>query len=122
MAASLHARPNPGGWTTPTAQPANSLPARVERIEESHLRCTALGLTRVERPDFEQIVPNYHKRFDLVISEDNGIAELQLQGLSNPLSQSGRFSAMEPLVHTIDNWILDRVIGPLSAAQRTAAE
>ena len=68
----------------------------------------------VERPDFEQIVPNYHKRFDLVISEDNGIAEMQLQGLSNPLSRSGRFSAMEPLVHTIDNWILDRVIGPLS--------
>jgi phenylpropionate dioxygenase-like ring-hydroxylating dioxygenase large terminal subunit len=76
----------------------------------------------VERPDFKQIVPNYHKRFDLVISEDNGIAELQLQGLSNPLSQSGRFSAMEPLVHTIDNWILDRVVGPLPVAQRTAAQ
>jgi choline monooxygenase len=75
-----------------------------------------------ERPDFEQIVPNYHKRFDLVISEDNGISEVQLRGLANPLSRPGRFSSMEPLVHTIDNWILDRTVGPLPLAQRTAAE
>ena len=76
----------------------------------------------VERPDFEQIVPNYHKRFDLVISEDNGIAEVQLQGLSNPFSRAGRFSSMEPLVHTIDNWVLDRVLGERRIEQRTAAE
>jgi choline monooxygenase len=76
----------------------------------------------VERADFEQIVPNYHKRFDLVISEDNGIAEVQLQGLSNPFSRPGRFSSLEPLVHTIDNWILDRVLGQQSIQQRTAAE
>ncbi len=67
-------------------------------------------------------MPSYHKRFDLVISEDNGISEVQLQGLSNPLSRPGRFSSMEPLVHTIDNWILDRTVGPLPVAQRTAAE
>jgi phenylpropionate dioxygenase-like ring-hydroxylating dioxygenase large terminal subunit len=76
----------------------------------------------VERADFEQIVPNYHKRFDLVISEDNGISELQLQGLLNPFSRPGRFSSMEPLVHTIDNWVLDRVLEPQSIRQRTAAE
>jgi len=76
----------------------------------------------VRRVDFEQIVPNYHKRFDVVISEDNGIAETQLQGLANPLSRPGRFSTMESLVHVIDNWILDKVVGPLPAAQRTAAE
>src|SRR5262249_61879119 len=76
----------------------------------------------VERHDFEPMVPNYHRRFDLVISEDNGIAETQLQGLANPLRRPGRFSTMEPLVHAIDNWILDRVVGPLPAAQRTAAE
>jgi phenylpropionate dioxygenase-like ring-hydroxylating dioxygenase large terminal subunit len=76
----------------------------------------------VERPDFEKVVQSYHKRFDLVISEDNGISELQLEGLSNPFSRAGRFSGMEPLVHTIDNWILDRVVGPLLIPQRTAAE
>ena len=57
---------------------------------------------------------------------DNGkptaIAETQLQGLANPLSRPGRFSTMESLVHVIDNWILDKVVGPLPAAQRTAAE
>jgi choline monooxygenase len=76
----------------------------------------------VERADFEEIVQNYHRRFDLVISEDNGISELQLQGLSNPLSRAGRFSGMEPLVHTIDNWVLDRMLGPLPVEQRAAAE
>jgi phenylpropionate dioxygenase-like ring-hydroxylating dioxygenase large terminal subunit len=76
----------------------------------------------VERPDFDAVVQNYHKRFDLVISEDNGISEVQLQGLSNPFSRPGRFSSMEPLVHTIDNWILDRVVGQLPMRQRTAAE
>lgn len=64
-----------------------------------------------ERPDFEQVVQSYHKRFDLVIGEDNAIAEKQYAGLINPFWQPGRFSANEPLVHTIGNWILDRVLG-----------
>jgi choline monooxygenase len=76
----------------------------------------------VERPDFEEVVQSYHKRFDLVISEDNGISEVQLQGLSNPFGRAGRFSSMEPLVHTIDNWILDRVVGQPPMQQQAAAE
>ena len=66
-----------------------------------------------DRPDFERVAQNYHRRFDIVISEDNGISEKQLEGLSNPLSRPGRFSGLEPLVHAIDNWILDRVVGPV---------
>ena len=65
MSASLHALPAPGAWTTPTAQSADSLPARAERIEQSHLRCAALGLTRVERPDFEPMV-----RGDLAVARE----------------------------------------------------
>ena len=65
MSASLHALPAPAAWTTPTAQSAESLPARAERIEQSHLRCTALGLTRVERPDFEPMV-----RGDLALARE----------------------------------------------------
>lgn len=65
----------------------------------------------VERPDFEQVVQSYYKRFDLVIGEDNGIAEKHLAGTLNPLARPGRLSGREPLVHTIDNWILDRVLG-----------
>ena len=71
---------------------------------------------------FEQIVPNYHKRFDLVISEDNGIAEVQLQGLSNPFSRSGRFSAWSPWCTRSTTGSSTAVIGPQSMPQRTAAE
>ena len=51
----------------------------------------------VERPDFAQIVPNYHKRFDLVISEDNGIAEAAVAGTS-PIRSAGpdAFPAWSP--------------------------
>jgi sigma-54 dependent transcriptional regulator, acetoin dehydrogenase operon transcriptional activator AcoR len=65
MSASLRALPVPGGWTTPTAQVAESPPQRAERIERSHLRCAALGLTRVERPDFEPLV-----RGDLALARE----------------------------------------------------
>jgi phenylpropionate dioxygenase-like ring-hydroxylating dioxygenase large terminal subunit len=75
-----------------------------------------------DRPDFEQIVSNYHKRFELVISEDNEISELQMEGLSNPFARAGRLSSREPLVHAINNWILDHVVGPAPIAHRTAAE
>jgi choline monooxygenase len=75
-----------------------------------------------EQPNFEQIVPNYHKRFDLVISEDNSISEWQFQGMSNPFARAGRLSSREPLVHAIDNWILDRVVGPPSLHHLSAAE
>lgn len=65
----------------------------------------------VERPDFEQVVAAYHRRFDVVIGEDNGIAERQFAGLNHAFAAPGRLSPREPLVHVIDNWILDRVLG-----------
>jgi transcriptional regulator of acetoin/glycerol metabolism len=43
-------------WTTPSALPVAGHPAHAELIEQSHLRCAALGLTRVERPDFEPLM------------------------------------------------------------------
>ena len=64
----------------------------------------------VARPDFEQVVERYFKRFDLVIAEDNFIAERQMAGLNHALARSGRLSGREPLVHVIDNWVLDRVL------------
>ena len=65
MSASLRAPASPGAWTTPIAQTGEALPARAERIEQSHLRCAALGLTRVERPDFEPMV-----RGDLAVARE----------------------------------------------------
>jgi len=65
MSASLHALAAPGAWTTPTAQAGSDVPERAERIEQSHLRCTALGLSRIERPDFEPMV-----RGDLAVARE----------------------------------------------------
>ena len=47
------------------AQLGGSEHARVARIEQSHLRCAALGLSRVERPDFEPMV-----RGDLAVARE----------------------------------------------------
>ena len=66
----------------------------------------------VERSDFDQVVARYYERFDKVISEDNMIAETQYNGLRSPLARPGRFSHREPLVHIIDNWVLDQVLAP----------
>lgn len=60
--------------------------------------------------DFEQIAANYYERWDISIPEDNVISDQQQRGLASPHAEPGRFSFMEPLVHEIDNWVLDRVL------------
>ena len=65
----------------------------------------------IARPDFEEIVQRYYKRWDLSIPEDNGISERQQVGLSSPFSRPGRLSHAEPLVHVFNNWMLDRAVG-----------
>ncbi|MEJ8825804.1 sigma-54-dependent Fis family transcriptional regulator [Variovorax humicola] len=52
-------------WTTPAALPFPQQPARTELIEQWHRRCSALGLTRVERPDFEPLM-----RGDLAVARE----------------------------------------------------
>lgn len=64
----------------------------------------------VARPDFEDVVQRYYRRWDISIPEDNEISERQQAGLGSPFAVAGRFSFMEPLVHVIDNWVLDRVL------------
>jgi choline monooxygenase len=65
---------------------------------------------RIARPDFADIAKNYYKRWDITIEEDIAASERQQRGLASPLAQPGRFSHREPLVHLIDNWVLDRVL------------
>ena len=65
----------------------------------------------VARPDFEEVVQRYYKRWDISIPEDNHISELQQRGLSSPLARQGRLAHAEPLVHTFGNWVLDHVLG-----------
>ena len=66
--------------------------------------------TTVERPDFEQEVQKYYERWDRSIPEDNAICEEQQAGLSSVFARPGRMSVREPVVHAIDNWILDRMV------------
>lgn len=67
--------------------------------------------SRLERPDFAEIAANYFTRWDITIAEDIRACNLQQKGVSSPFCRPGRFSRREPLVHEIDNWILDRVLG-----------
>jgi phenylpropionate dioxygenase-like ring-hydroxylating dioxygenase large terminal subunit len=69
--------------------------------------------SRTERSDFEQLAANYYKRWDITIEEDIVASDRQQKGVNSPYSQPGRFSYREPLVHTIDNWVLDRVLDPV---------
>lgn len=73
----------------------------------------------LERPDFDRILPNYMRRFYLVIDEDNSIAETQFAGINNPFTRKGRFSHYEENVHWFDNWVLDRVVGREPLEQRS---
>ena len=63
------------------------------------------------RDDFERLADNYYRRWNISIAEDNDVSDLQQEGLSSPFARAGRFSHMEPLVHALDNWVLDRVLG-----------
>jgi transcriptional regulator of acetoin/glycerol metabolism len=57
--------PHANRWSTPSALSFVRQPGRTELIEQSHLRCAALGLTRVERPDFEPLM-----RSDLTVARE----------------------------------------------------
>jgi phenylpropionate dioxygenase-like ring-hydroxylating dioxygenase large terminal subunit len=64
----------------------------------------------VARDDFEEEVRKYYQRWDKSLPEDNQIAEMQQAGLECSLSQPGRLSLHEPVVHAIDQWILNQLL------------
>ncbi len=65
---------------------------------------------RLGREDFDTTAANYYKRWDITIEEDIIASERQQLGMAGPFVRPGRFSHREPLVHEIDNWVLDRVL------------
>src|SRR5688572_15003176 len=71
-----------------------------------------------QRPDFEEIAANYYKRWDMTTQEDIDISVLQQAGVASPLSRPGRLSEHEPLIHAIDNWVLDHVLGVARPTRR----
>ncbi len=63
----------------------------------------------ISRPDFAETVQKYYRRWDKSIPEDNAISERQQLGLNLYHGPSGRLSLREPVVHTIANWVLDKL-------------
>jgi choline monooxygenase len=67
-----------------------------------------------ERGDFEEVAQRYYRRWDISIPEDNVISNLLQKGLSSPFARPGRLTHLEPLVHDLANWVLDRVLDDLA--------
>ena len=65
----------------------------------------------VERDDFKTEVRKYYQRWEKSLPEDNEIAELQQVGLESTLGRPGRLSPLEPVVHAMQQWVLDNVLG-----------
>jgi choline monooxygenase len=84
------------------------LPLAADRTLVTHGAC--FPKSTVARPDFEEVVKRYWKRWEKSLPEDNLISEEQQAGLQSHFSRAGRFSVREPIVHAIDNWVLDRVL------------
>ena len=66
----------------------------------------------VDSPSFEKDAEIYYKRWDKALFEDSGISERQQSGFASSYCVPGRFSSHEPVVHALDNWVLDRTVGP----------
>jgi phenylpropionate dioxygenase-like ring-hydroxylating dioxygenase large terminal subunit len=80
------------------------------------VHCAYFPKKIAERDDFEKIVLNYYKRWDKTLSEDIRAAERQQVGVSSAFDARGRFSYRETLVHSANNWWLDRVLGQRSVS------
>jgi len=118
---SLHGRREAGGTLAPLIYPSTYLACTIDCAWYLELHPMGPNRTklvhgslfprdRFARDDFETVAANYYKRWDLTTDEDIVASERQQRGVNSPFCQPGRFSEREPLVHEIDNWILDRVL------------
>ena len=57
--------PQPRGWTSADAATPPPKGSHIDLIQQSHERCTALGLTRIERPDYSPLL-----RSDLNVAKE----------------------------------------------------
>lgn len=62
------------------------------------------------QPDFDVILAQYLKRWELAVSEDNGISLNQQRSVRSPLRKPGRFNQLEFGTHNFNNWLLSKVI------------
>jgi choline monooxygenase len=67
----------------------------------------------VEQPNFEQDAAPYYKRWEAVALEDGGVLEKLQIAIGSRLFRPGPLSWRDDLVHTFDQWVLNRL--PASA-------
>ena len=101
------------GSGAPSATPAGQASTRVDLIEQSHQRCAALGLTRIERPDFEPLI-----RSDLTVALERNhrlcahaapVMEMLFEQIVNTESMIVLTDAQGTILHSIgDNDFLAR--------------
>jgi len=91
-------------WTTPSTLPL-APGEHVELIEQSHLRCQALGLSRVERPDFAPLM-----RSDLGVARERNqrlfthaapVMELLFEQIVNTESMIVLTDAQGTILHSV---------------------
>lgn len=92
----------------------NAVPVAADRTRVIHGACFPRATT--ERADFAEVVPRYFKRWEKSLTEDNDISEVQQIGLNSRLGLPGRFSLKEPIVHALDNWVIERVLNGAAPA------
>ena len=63
----------------------------------------------VEQPNFEADAAPYYKRWENVALEDVGVLEKLQTALHSRLFQPGPLSWRDDLVHTFDQWVMDRM-------------
>jgi len=100
-------------WTTPSALPFARQAARAELIEQSHLRCAAFGLSRVERPDYEPLM-----RSDLSVARERNqrlsthaapVMEMLFEQIVNTESMIVLTDAQGTILHSVgDDEFLER--------------
>lgn len=64
----------------------------------------------IVRSDFSDKLQKYYRRWDKSLPEDNAVSELQQVGIRSSFTRPGRLSFHEVMVHSIANWVLDRVL------------
>ena len=103
------------GWSSVDAPSAAATrpDGRVDLIQQSHERCTALGLTRIERPDYEPLM-----RSDLSIARERNqrlfahaapVMEMLYEQIINTESMLVLTDAQGTILHSIgDNDFLEK--------------
>jgi transcriptional regulator of acetoin/glycerol metabolism len=103
------------GWSSADAAPATASQqaGRVDLIQQSHERCAALGLTRIERPDYEPLM-----RSDLSVARERNqrlfahaapVMEMLYEQIVNTESMLVLTDAQGTILHSVgDNDFLER--------------